>query len=31
MHQQLWRYKVEDKMYLGVREGKRLSITVLID
>jgi hypothetical protein len=25
MHQQLWGYKVEDKLYLGVREQKRLN------
>jgi hypothetical protein len=25
MYQQLWGYKVEDKLYLGVREQKRLS------
>jgi hypothetical protein len=24
MYQQLWGYKVEDKLYLGVREQKRL-------
>jgi hypothetical protein len=29
MHQQLWGYKVEDKIYLGVRERKRLNITYL--
>jgi hypothetical protein len=30
MHQQLWGYKVEKKnIYLGVRERKRLTITVL--
>jgi hypothetical protein len=27
MHQQLWGYKVEDKLYLGVREQKRLNTT----
>ena len=27
MHQQLWGYKVEEKIYLGVRERKRLNIT----
>ena len=27
MHQQLWRYKAEEKIYLGVRERKRLNIT----
>jgi hypothetical protein len=26
-YQQLWGYKVEDKLYLGVREQKRLNIT----
>jgi hypothetical protein len=25
MHQQLWGYKVEEKLYLGVREQKRLN------
>jgi hypothetical protein len=29
MHQQLWGYKVEDKLYLGVREQKRLNTTAL--
>jgi hypothetical protein len=29
MHQQLWGYKVEEKLYLGVREQKRLNITGL--
>jgi hypothetical protein len=29
MHQQLWEYKVEEKLYLGVREQKRLNTTVL--
>jgi hypothetical protein len=29
MHQQLWWYKVEDKLYLGVREQKRLNTTVI--
>jgi hypothetical protein len=29
MYQQLWGYKVEDKLYLGVREQKRLNATVL--
>jgi hypothetical protein len=27
MHQQLWGYKVEEKLYVGVREQKRLNIT----
>jgi hypothetical protein len=27
MHQKLWRYKVEEKIYLGVRERKRLNVT----
>jgi hypothetical protein len=27
MHQQLWGYKVEDKLYLGVGEQKRLNTT----
>jgi hypothetical protein len=31
MHQQLWGYKVEVKIYLGVREGKRLNVAVLMD
>jgi hypothetical protein len=29
MHQQLWGYKVEEKLYLGVRERKRLNTAVL--
>jgi hypothetical protein len=29
MHQQLWGYKAEEKLYLGVREQKRLNTTVL--
>jgi hypothetical protein len=29
MHQQLWGYKVEEKLYLGVREQKRLNTAVL--
>jgi hypothetical protein len=29
MYQQLWRYEVEEKLYLGVREQKRLNTTVL--
>jgi hypothetical protein len=29
MHQQLWGYKVEDKLYLGVREQKRLNTAAL--
>jgi hypothetical protein len=31
MHQQLWGYKVEDKLYLGVREQKRLNTTDVYD
>jgi hypothetical protein len=31
MYQQLWRYKVEEKLYLGVREQKRLNTTGLSD
>jgi hypothetical protein len=27
MHQQLWGYKVEEKLYVGVREQKRLNTT----
>jgi hypothetical protein len=27
MYQQLWGYKVEEKLYLGVREQKRLNTT----
>ena len=27
MHQQLWEYKFEAKIYLGVREDKRLNTT----
>jgi hypothetical protein len=29
MYQQLWGYKVEEKLYLGVREQERLNTTVL--
>jgi hypothetical protein len=29
MQQQLWGYKVEEKLYMGVREQKRLHITGL--
>jgi hypothetical protein len=29
MHQQLWGYKVEEKLYLGLREQKRLNTTAL--
>jgi hypothetical protein len=29
MYQQLWGYKVEQKLYLGVREQKRLNTTGL--
>jgi hypothetical protein len=31
MHQQLWGYKVEEKLYVGVREQKRLNTTAVID
>jgi hypothetical protein len=31
MYQQLWGYKVEVKLYLGVREQKRLNTTDLGD
>jgi hypothetical protein len=31
MHQQLWGYKVENKLYLGVREQKMLNTTDLED
>jgi hypothetical protein len=31
MYQQLWGYKVEEKLYLGVREQKRLNTTGLDD
>jgi hypothetical protein len=27
MHQQRWGYKVEDKLYMGVHEQKRLNTT----
>jgi hypothetical protein len=27
MHQQIWGYKVEEKLYVGVREQKRLNTT----
>jgi hypothetical protein len=30
-YQQLWGYKVEEKLYLGVREQKRLNTTALHD
>ena len=29
MHQQLWGYKVEEKIYLRVRERRRLNITAV--
>ena len=29
MHQQLWGYKVEGKIYLGVGEQRRLNITAV--
>jgi hypothetical protein len=29
MHLQLWGYNLEDKLYLGVREQKRLNTTAL--
>jgi hypothetical protein len=29
MYQQLWGYKVEEKLYLGVREQKRFNTTAL--
>jgi hypothetical protein len=29
MHQQLWGYKVEEKLYVGVSEQKRLNTTGL--
>jgi hypothetical protein len=29
MYQQLWGYKVEEKLYLGAREQKRLNTTGL--
>jgi hypothetical protein len=29
MYQQLWGYKVKDKLYLGVREQKRLNTTAI--
>jgi hypothetical protein len=29
MYQQLWGYKVEEKLYLGVRKQKRLNTTAL--
>jgi hypothetical protein len=31
MHQQLWGYKVEEKLYVGVREQKRLNTAGLDD
>jgi hypothetical protein len=31
MHQQLWGYKVEDKLYVGVREQKILNTIDLGD
>jgi hypothetical protein len=31
MYQQLWGYKVEEKLYLGVREQKSLNTTALMD
>jgi hypothetical protein len=29
IYQQLWGYKIEERLYLGVREEKRLNTTVL--
>ena len=29
MHYQLWGYKVEEKIHMGVRERKRLTVTGL--
>jgi hypothetical protein len=29
MYQQLWGYKVEEKLYLGVHEQKRLNTTTI--
>jgi hypothetical protein len=29
MHQQLWGYKVEEKLYVGVREQKSLNTTAV--
>jgi hypothetical protein len=31
MYQQLWGYKVEEKLYLEVREKKRLNTNALAD
>jgi hypothetical protein len=31
MHQQLWGYKVEEKLYLGVREQKELNTAVTME
>jgi hypothetical protein len=31
MYQQLWGYEVEEKLYMGVREQKRLNTTGLDD
>jgi hypothetical protein len=31
MYQQLWGYKVEEKLYLGVREQKMLNTTAIED
>jgi hypothetical protein len=31
MHQQLWGYNVEEKLYVGVREQKRLNTTALVN
>jgi hypothetical protein len=31
MHQQLWGYKVEEKLYVGVREQKRLNTTAVFE
>jgi hypothetical protein len=30
MHQQLWGYRVEEKIYLGVRERERLNIAATV-
>jgi hypothetical protein len=31
MYQQLWGYKVEEKLYLGVREQKKLNTTGVVN
>jgi hypothetical protein len=31
IHQQLWWYKIEEKLHVGVREEKKLNTSSLVD